>query len=426
VDQAFFANYRSPLQIHGGNTLTRFWQPARIVVLSGILLAAIFVELRITFAAIFLKQHNTSSTLRAARLTPGDEEIYLQLADLDQASRAAYLRSAIARNSQDATPWINLGLLAEMNGNPKEAEADFRQAAQLDVRSGPSWMMTNLYFQQGNEEGFRYWGNRYRAFAAGDTSGLFRMEWKRNHNISHLLQAFGTLNCKELTNLASYLDTQAPAAEVVAVDQQLLSCPDEDGAKAVMTDISRLLLADQAPQALELWNKLNRNGRFHYAQLDPSADQVLTNADFSTQLDDPGFDWRVNQTAGVRVHRMMGTPELEFDFDGNEPAVSTLLFQPVVMVQGATYHLSCTVNGEEANTSGFGWRLVELSTGATLASGLGDASTRHDGSISWEFQAPASSKTMVIAFTYARPTGEARAQGKVILSDVRLSREDKS
>jgi hypothetical protein len=406
--------------------MTRLWNSARIVALSGILLGAIFVELRIALATVFLKQHTVSGTLRAASLTPANEDVYLQLADLGQASRNSNLRAAAARNPHDAQPWMDLGLMAEMRNDPAEAEYDFKQAAQLDVRMEPSWMLANLYFLQGNSARFHYWGNRYRTFAAGNTSGLFRMEWNRNHSVPALLESFGTLNCRELTNLASFLDTQAAASDVVAVDRQLLSCRDADGTKAVMTDISRLLLADKPAQALDLWNKLSRNVSFPYTPLDPVADRVLTNADFSKPLDDAGFDWRVNQTAGIRVRRLVGTSSLELDFDGDEPAVSTLLFEPVVLAQGSVYRLSCNVDGDESNTSGFGWRLVELSSGSTLASGLGDVSNRHGATISWEFQAPPSSKTMVIAFTYARPAGEARAMGKVLLSDLKLERKQKT
>jgi hypothetical protein len=75
---------------------------------------------------------------------------------------------------------------------------------------------------------------------------------------------------------------------------------------------------------------------------------------------------------------------------------------------------------EASNERGFSWRLVELSTGKTLESGAGEASSRHKELLSWIFQTPSSSRTLVLAFTYARPAGEVRKAGKVELSDLML------
>jgi len=398
--------------------MTRSWRSAQFVVLAVALLAAISMELRIAIAAAYLKRRTIPATLRAAWLVPADERVFLQLARLNAERRALYLRDAAERNPDDAAPLLELGLMAQMTNNLNEAEEDFERAAQLDVRVDPSWALANFYFQQDNQEKFRYWGDRYRAFAAGNAVGLFRMEWSRSHSVSRLLESFRPLGCEELTGMATFLDSRATALEAMPVDELLASCPGYEASKAVMTDVSRLLAADHSDAALKLWNGLSRNRVFPYTPLDPFHGPTLTNADFAYALDELGFNWRINRTPGVSVRRL--SHSLELRFDGKEPEASTLLFEPVVLQAGANYQLDCRIDSENASEAGFGWRLVELGTGSTVANGIEGKGHRPDDALSWTFRAPKTLKTTVIAFSYVRPAGSIRAQGKIILSDVTL------
>jgi hypothetical protein len=397
--------------------MTRWWRSPHFVLFLFALVAVISAELRIVLSAIYLTRHTLPATLRAASLTPADEAVYLQLAGLDPENRRLYLRIAAQCNPRDPKPLLDLGLNAEMNSQLQQAEEDFKRAAQIDTGLQPSWMLANFYFQQRKLKEFRRWGDRYRQMAAGDSVGLFRMEWNRTHNVPQILEAFHPLTCEELTGLAGFLDSQA-ATDVLPVDLELTRCSGKAAERTIMTDVSRLLAADRADAARGLWNKLATRKAFPYGPLDPKSGSILTNADFSSDLDDLGFNWRVNRTPGVGVRRISRAVELSFD--GSEPDASTLLFEPVVLAGGATYRLTYRLEAEHADTAGFGWRLVELNSGKTLDVPAVQDPDRPGNLNSWVFRAPETPKTVVLALTYVRAAGHLRQQGRLILSDLKL------
>jgi hypothetical protein len=393
------------------------------MLIAALLAVALSLEVRLALSAYLLRKPSIDAALRAATLTPADEQIYLRLADLDPDRRVRYLRRSAELNPSDARPWLEQGFIAEAKDNRDQAELDLHQAAKLDVRSSPAWALANFYFRQNNMPGFFLWAGRYREYVDGDATGLFRLDWSRNPQATALLRDFHPLTCKELEAMASFVEVHAGPADLAQVEQQLALCGNNQAVSLVMGGVSRLLMADRPSTALEIWNSLRHNAAFHYAALDPAAGRILTNADFANEPGGSGFDWRFNQTPGIRVRRPPEEHSLEFLFDGSEPEVSTLLFQPVILMTGNRYQLHCRVQTEEGHEKGFHWRLVELSTGKTLDSGLEDAPTWQDGSLSWNFLAPASSRTLVLAFTYIRPVGEIKTEGKVTLSDITLHAE---
>ena len=185
-----------------------------------------------------------------------------------------------------------------------------------------------------------------------------------------------------------------------------------------MTEVSRLLESDQANAALLLWNRLGQASDFPYAPLNPATGAILTNADFSSDLNELGFNWRINRTPGVAVHRL--SHGLQLTFDGQEPQGAILLFEPVVLKDGTTYELSCRLHSEDADGAEFRWRLVELSTGKTLNREAGNELVSHDDRVSWTFEAPHSAKTIVLALEYVLPPGQTKEQGKLVLSEIKL------
>jgi hypothetical protein len=400
--------------------LNTLYQRLKILLVACGLIAAASFELRLMASAFLLRHPGIDSALEAARLTPADEHIYLQLADLDPNHRAVYLRKASALNPRDARPWLDRGFIAEANGDADEAGVDFREAARLDRRVAPAWALANFYFRQGNMSGFYSWGYKYRALAGGNAVGLYRLAWNRDPQVSNLMKAFNPLTCKELEGMAFFLAGHAPPADLAQVDQLLSACPGEEAANVVMSDVSRLLMTDHPDIALRLWTSMKHES-LPSGSLTPPAGQILTNGEFANRSDTLGFNWTMNQTPGIRVRTLSQPHSVEFFFDGSEPEVSTLLFQPVVLAAGNTYRLDCRVDSETQHETGFSWRLVELSTGKTLENGAGNVTNRQSNSLSWAFQAPRTARTLVLAFTYVRPAGETKKYGKVLLSDITLT-----
>ena len=401
--------------------MTQVWRTARLILIALCLIAAATSELRQTISSLLLLRHNADKAQQASRLTPGDEAAYLQLADLNPEFRRRYLRMAVQQNPWDAQAWMNLGFLAQIDGDLSEGRRDFRTAAEVDHRSAPAWALANFDFQQGDVEGFDAWAARYRQYANGNLAGLYRLAWRRQPQVPDLIKHFNPMTCRELEELDGFLGAHAASVEIVPVDLLLLPCQEQEAVRLVTADISRLLMEDHPTAAVDLWNRLGQNRYFHFKRLDPREYGLLANSDFSEQLVEAGFDWRVNRTPGVTTRRLNDSAHsLEFSFDGREPEAATLLFQPVALSGGTTYRLEAALHSSGEQDEAFGWRLVELSTGRTIANGVRDTSATHKGIISWVLQAPSSSRTLALAFTYIRPTGDTREEGKVTLSQVRL------
>jgi hypothetical protein len=405
---------------NAGAIMKHLCQSLKLLLIAAALAMAVSLEVRLAISAYLLRTPRIETTIHAARFTPGDEEIFLRLADLDPSYRGNYLRQASELNSHDARPWLERGLIAEVDHNPNEAGFDLREAARLDRRAAPAWALANFYFRQGDVKAFYFWGNQYRRVADGNAVGLYRLAWSRGPHVATLLKEFSPMTCKELAAMDSFLVSHAEPADITQVDELLASCADNEAIRVVTEDVSRLLRADHPQAALDVWNSVRSSDANRRANLKPGVGQVLNTISLANPLGALGFNWSVNRAPGIHVRWLPQRQAAEFTFDGSEPEVSTLLFQPVVLKAGTSYQLNCRVQSEDSHESGFSWRLVELSTGKTLENELGNDTIRQNALLAWTFQAPPTSKTLVLAFTYARPSGKTREDGSVTLSDITL------
>ena len=85
------------------------------------------------------------------------------------------LRAAVRLNPRLASAWIQLGLDAEADGNPQEAETDLLQAARVDRLYLPSWTLSNFYFRRGDPEKFWPWAERAARLTFDDYRPLLRL-----------------------------------------------------------------------------------------------------------------------------------------------------------------------------------------------------------------------------------------------------------
>ena len=148
-----------------------------------------------------------------------------------QTGAVRYLRRSAELNPSDARPWLEQGFIAEAEDNRDQAELDLHQAAKLDVRSSPAWALANFYFRQNNMPGFFLWAGRYRKYADGNATGLFRLDWSRNPQATALLRDFHPLTCKELEAMASFVEVHAGPADLAQVEQQLAIVRQQPGSE---------------------------------------------------------------------------------------------------------------------------------------------------------------------------------------------------
>ena len=85
------------------------------------------------------------------------------------------LRAAVSLNPRLASAWIQLGLDAEADGNPQEAETDLLQAARVDRLYLPAWTLANFYFRRGDAAKFWPWAERAARLTYDDYRPLLRL-----------------------------------------------------------------------------------------------------------------------------------------------------------------------------------------------------------------------------------------------------------
>jgi len=85
------------------------------------------------------------------------------------------LLAAVTLNPRLSSAWIQLGLNAEADGNPSEAETDLLQAAHVDHLYLPAWTLTNFYFRRGDSAKFWPWAERAARLTFDDYRPLLRL-----------------------------------------------------------------------------------------------------------------------------------------------------------------------------------------------------------------------------------------------------------
>ena len=194
--------------------MKRLSQPPKLLLIAAALTVAVSFEVRLAISTYLLRNPGIEAALHAARFTPGDEEIFLRLADLDLNHRVEYLRKASELNTYDARPWLERGLIAEVDHDPNEGGLDLREAARLDGRAAPAWALANFYFRQGDMKAFYFWGNQYRRVADGNAMGLYRLVWSRDPRVATLLKDFSPMTCKELAAMDGFLVNYAEPSDI--------------------------------------------------------------------------------------------------------------------------------------------------------------------------------------------------------------------
>jgi hypothetical protein len=58
-----------------------------------------------------------------------------------------YLRKASEVMPHDERPWLDQGLMAEVDNNLNEVDRNFHEAARLDLRTPAAWALVNFDFR---------------------------------------------------------------------------------------------------------------------------------------------------------------------------------------------------------------------------------------------------------------------------------------
>jgi hypothetical protein len=392
------------------------------VLLAG-LLAAGTESLRMGWADYRMRQATLAGTEGAIALVPGHAEYHARLAalvaDNDPNRARAALRQAVALNPWDARSWIELGLLAEADGDGAAAETLLLRAADLDHEYLPGWTLANYYFRHNNTGRFWFWAQRAAAMVYGDPQPLFRLCTLVEPDgklIDRLQIRNPSLRAWYLSYLLAQnrLDRIGPAVHRVSEQNRAEDVP------LLLIACERLLQTGQVDDAAEIWNRQADAGRVPFRTPAGRGEHLVANGTFLASPTSLGFDWRLPVVEGVSISREGELHGLRVTFSGSQPEDCEALVQFVPVWPRMRYHLQSVYRTQGiAAAGGLGWRVTVANSGAALGESLNLASDADAEAGLW-FDTPAQCRLVRLALRSHRVPGTTRTDGFLVLRTVDL------
>jgi len=191
----------------------------------------------------------------------------------------------------------------------------------------------------------------------------------------------------------------------------------EPDVAVLMAACDRLLDGQRAEGAMEIWNSLAEQHRIPLGAVGGGG-PILTNGTFRTAPISHGFDWRVPTPEGVSASGEEKPSGSRLTFSGRQPENCEVLAQFVPMREQTAYELKFAYRtpGIRPGT-GLRWRVMDASTGGTLAEGESLSSGEEQlGAV--RFRTPAGCKLARLALEYRRTAGTTRIVGFVVLRGI--------
>ncbi|MGO4880067.1 MAG: tetratricopeptide repeat protein [Bryobacteraceae bacterium] len=379
--------------------------------------------LRLAWADRLSRSSDAATVARAVRMSPGDADLRLRLADAQQAAGidpTSALEAAAKLDPASADTWIRLGLAAEMRGDLRAAETRLLEASRVSQQFAPRWALANYYFRRADAARFWPWAKAAMAIGSADLSGVFRLCWNMTQNAALIERAIPgrgeVLNAYVLFLLA---EGRLPASEQAAAKLAMLATRDDQS--TLIYFCNRQIDAGSWRSAVEVWNTLCARHLLPYAPIDP-ARAPLTDGNFAAPIGNAGFAWREPATPGVTIGQNESPPYLWVTFSGDQPETCAPLMQFVPVAPGASYRLKFEYRTLDLpSPSGLRLSVFNAPSGNDLVRGSPWLSSPDWQLSSLHFEVPAAGIVRV-ALTCQRQPGSTRIEGSLELRHVLLER----
>jgi hypothetical protein len=360
---------------------------------------------------------------RAAQIAPENARYHYRFAVEAGGTDTAELDTALKLNPRYSAAWIERGLRKEFEGDLREAERSFLEAARVDRGYLPRWTLANYYFRREDTGAFFRWAKQAAWISYGDLRLLFRLCWTVTGDGAQILDRAIPDRPDVLRQYLAFLlgENRIAAAEPVA--RKLLASPQKEDADLLIAGFDAFALRNTAA-ALAIWNTLSARGLIPYPQLDPERGVSLTNGDVSRVPMFRGFDWRASDQQGVSV-ALASPPGLAVSLSGRQAESCELFYQLVPVVSGQSYRLSCGYETRELSSdAGLGWRISDASLSRIWEQAKTPRLARGGASQRLSFTVPEGSTLARIGFVYQRALGTVRIEGGVTVRGIKLEREE--
>ncbi len=403
-----------------GGRLPRRWEPVRCVV-AGLIVAAlgtaVYWAFRLAYADRLYHAGTPAAVSEARRLSPGNASYFQN----DPRDRQA-LERAVRANPRHSQSWIELGLLAELDGDRRRAERRLLAAASVDRTYEPLWSLANFYFRQADQDKFWTWARRAAEITNYDQTPLFRLCWRATTDPAVILARGIPDRPESLAQYLNYLLNEEKLAEAEAVAGRLIPRSTADSVPLLVSYCDSLIKSGRMDAAVVAWNSLCQRRLLPYRSLEPQLGNSVTNGDFAAPLRAAGFDWRMASAEGINLVRSGPPPALRISFSGRQPEQLDVLSQVLPVMALRTYRLaySWKTSGLPV-ASGLRWQVCDLATRKELASAPVGVS---EGEWGWgvlSFAAPAAKTGVLLVLQYRRAEGTTRSEGALWLGQVSSS-----
>jgi tetratricopeptide (TPR) repeat protein len=386
------------------------------------LIAVSLWSIRAGAADYRMHQETVGAAHEAIALTPDQSEAYARLAWLasggDPQTAKAALLHAVAVNPWDTRSRIELGLLAEAEGDLATSARYLLQAAEADHLFLPRWTLANYYFRRGDTAQFWRWAKETADRAYGDTQPLFRL-CGRVAEDGKLLDRLQIQSADVRAGYLSYLLGQNRVDLIAPAVRRLLQENRDVDAALLWQACERLLEARRVDEAMEIWNRQADAGRAPSRTSTGEGEQLTVNSEFAAPPTSRGFDWRLPVVEGISFSREDESHGLRVTFSGRQPEDCEALAQLVAVRGQVAYDLEFVYRTPGlANAKGIGWRMTS-GDGSVLGEVAVPASdTDATGRLS--FRTPEACGLVRLALTYHRAPGTTRLEGFLVLRKVTL------
>ena len=365
--------------------------PSCGVVLLGV---AGFWALRLAWADRLSRSAELADRERAVRLVPQSASFRERLADKRLESGADPLPDL--ERAAELDPWnagrcMRLATFAEMAGNLPLAEHSLLLAARLSRLYQPKYLLAQYYFRRGNADLFFRWSRAAFTSAYGDVTPLLDLCWRLRPNTAWLLESAIPEQPAVRRQFLEYLTARGdlePAGNVA--NERLAHAADAD-VVPLLDYCDAALAAKRRDSCLAVWNALCRKRLLPHRELDPASGRVVTEDHFDSPPTGRGFDWRLQDLAGVNIAAF--SKELRVHFSGRQPEECILAWEYVPVARGTRYQV--TVEAEPVDALQI--EGIEAALEGSAETGL-----------------------LKLQLRYRRPSGFPRLEGTVAIRGVRV------
>lgn len=372
-----------------------------------VLMGAMVQALRIGWADYLFHRDTAESVQQAIRIWPNDAGYEARLADLDERNAIAHLRRALTLDPGLSKSWIQLGLHLELEGRVDQAERCYLEAAGRDRQFLPAWTLANFYARRNDAADFWPWARQAAEMSYDDISPLLRLAFGFTSSPEAVMREMIVPKRKVEHEFLYYLINEKMDASPVAA--RLLAKASKEDLPPLLAWTDRLIRTAKISDARALWNALSDRRLLEYPHV-----EGVTNADFSKEPIDRGFDWRLTLPEGVSATRAGGA--LRIEFSGRQPENCELVSQYLGVTQGS-YRLW------------FEYRTAGIAKSTGLRWWVGDAfsdpwpAAEEWRRGSWVFTAGRVNRLTLLE---QRDPGATRPEGVVYLRGIRLESREES